>query len=693
MKKVLLLPAIMLLAYGCIKDTYDMDKLSDKMAISPEFAISAFSGDVSFSELVKQSDTVVYDQDKFVRLIFRKDSIINKQLKDLYNLQNMVSYIQDYTVGELTISPFQGTISFSLGEITNKLSTTLKNQITLLDDGGTHPFPALPSVFLGEKSYTAFPNFTQATFASGLLDITITNNLPAPLSGLNIDLLRSTDRTSVFGSIPVASVPVGQTKVVSVSLAGKTLPNTLIASVTLSGSSGNTNNVTVSLSNNNVQVKVAASNLKILSGRVILPNQVVAANNTHDVMSFNPGVGVEIQKLKMITGNLNYKIQSTATGISAALNVTMPSVLRNGTALQNTFNLVTGTSSLGTVSLNNTDIDLSTDLLQPFNRVPFDYGLQISSNNLPVTVSSTDKIHLELTLPDPNLDYVKGYFGQKVENLTTETIDLGIDTLLSKLTGTFQISNPIIRLKYSNSFGIPVEVALNGEGKRAAQTVSLGLSPLSIMSPSSLLVRDVSAVFVIDKNNSSLPQLISLPPAQITFSGSAKMNPLGDPSHLRNNYVFGNSRLLGSLEVEMPLEFRFANLQLSDTSDNFLKSDELKGFNKMLLKLKIKNGFPLGASFRLTVRDSKKGTKSSISDATILAPAPVDGNGKPTGTTDTETTIELTPEFLTLAKTADQVIYTFTLVTTGNGQKDVKIYSDNKIVFNVAALAKPELVF
>lgn len=683
----------MLLAYGCIKDTYDMDKLSDKMAISPEFAISAFSGDVSFSELVKQSDTVVYDQDKFVRLIFRKDSIINKQLKDLYNLQNMVSYIQDYTVGELTISPFQGTISFSLGEITNKLSTTLKNQITLLDDGGTHPFPALPSVFLGEKSYTAFPNFTQATFASGLLDITITNNLPAPLSGLNIDLLRSTDRTSVFGSIPVASVPVGQTKVVSVSLAGKTLPNTLIASVTLSGSSGNTNNVTVSLSNNNVQVKVAASNLKILSGRVILPNQVVAANNTHDVMSFNPGVGVEIQKLKMITGNLNYKIQSTATGISAALNVTMPSVLRNGTALQNTFNLVTGTSSLGTVSLNNTDIDLSTDLLQPFNRVPFDYGLQISSNNLPVTVSSTDKIHLELTLPDPNLDYVKGYFGQKVENLTTETIDLGIDTLLSKLTGTFQISNPIIRLKYSNSFGIPVEVALNGEGKRAAQTVSLGLSPLSIMSPSSLLVRDVSAVFVIDKNNSSLPQLISLPPAQITFSGSAKMNPLGDPSHLRNNYVFGNSRLLGSLEVEMPLEFRFANLQLSDTSDNFLKSDELKGFNKMLLKLKIKNGFPLGASFRLTVRDSKKGTKSSISDATILAPAPVDGNGKPTGTTDTETTIELTPEFLTLAKTADQVIYTFTLVTTGNGQKDVKIYSDNKIVFNVAALAKPELVF
>jgi hypothetical protein len=143
----------------------------------------------------------------------------------------------------------------------------------------------------------------------------------------------------------------------------------------------------------------------------------------------------------------------------------------------------------------------------------------------------------------------------------------------------------------------------------------------------------------------------------------------------------------------MPLEFRFANLQLSDTSDNFLKSDELKGFNKMLLKLKIKNGFPLGASFKLTVRDSKKGTKSSISDATILAPAPVDGNGKPTGTTDTETTIELTPEFLTLAKTAEQVIYTFTLVTTGNGQKDVKIYSDNKIVFNVAALAKPELVF
>jgi hypothetical protein len=221
--------------------------------------------------------------------------------------------------------------------------------------------------------------------------------------------------------------------------------------------------------------------------------------------------------------------------------------------------------------------------------------------------------------------------------------------------------------------------------------VSLGLAPVSITSPSSLLVRDVSSVFVIDKNNSSLPQLISLPPGQINFSGSAKMNPLGDPSHLRNNYVFGNSRLLGSLEVEMPLEFRFANLQLTDTVDNILVDNELKGFSRMLLKLKIKNGFPLGASVKLTVRDSKKGTKSSISDATILAPAPVDSNGKANGTTDTETTIELTQEFLTLARTADQIIFSFTLVTTGNGTKDVKIYSDNKIEFSASALAKPEI--
>jgi hypothetical protein len=695
MKKIyLMITMIMLLFSGCIKDTYNMDKLSDKMVLSPDFSVSAFKGDVTFSKLVKQSDTVLYDQDKFVRLIFRKDSIINFQLNDLYNLQDMVTYSHDYVVGELTISPFQGSASFKLNDIVNSggFPPALKTQITAYDDGGLHIFPPLPAVNIGEKTLSAFANISQVTFASGNIDITITNNLTAPLSGLSLNLYKGTDHSLIFGSVPVPEVLPGQTKTVTLSLAGKTISNTIIAGVSITGSNGSTpSSVLISLNNSGVQIGVAGNNLKVRSGRVILPQQAIATNDTRDVISFDPGLGIELSKLKMNTGNLNYKILAS-TGLNASLDLTLPTILRSGVAVHQVVNVSPGVGSQGMISFNNTEIDLGTDLVQPFNRVPFIYSMQVSSNNLFVDINSTDKVHLELTLPDPGLDYVKGYFGQKVENLDSESIDLGIDDLLNKLTGGFLISNPIIRLNYSNSFAIPIEVALNGEGKRGDQSVNLALAPFSISHPSSLNARDVSALFVIDKNNSSLPQLISLPPGQINFSGSVKMNPSGDPDHLRDNYIFGNSRFLGNLEVEMPLEFRLNNLQLADTIDNFLKeSDNFGGMNKLQLKMKVKNGFPLGASFTLTVHDTHLGRKSTINAASILGPAPVDNNGKVTGTTDTETTIDLTDEFLKLAKTADQMIFSFTLVTTGNGTKDVKIYSDYGIGFNAAIIVKPEI--
>ena len=58
---------------GCIRETYDMDKLSGGIHIAPTWFIPAVKGVVSFSDLVEPSDTVVYDENNFVRLIFKQD--------------------------------------------------------------------------------------------------------------------------------------------------------------------------------------------------------------------------------------------------------------------------------------------------------------------------------------------------------------------------------------------------------------------------------------------------------------------------------------------------------------------------------------------------------------------------------------------------------------------------------------------
>jgi hypothetical protein len=228
--------------------------------------------------------------------------------------------------------------------------------------------------------------------------------------------------------------------------------------------------------------------------------------------------------------------------------------------------------------------------------------------------------------------------------------------------------------------------------------MNLVLAPFTVSYPSSLSVRDVTSSFVINKTNSSLPDLISLLPYEIGFAGSGRMNPTGRPTSGRNNYVFGNSRFLGSVELEVPLELWIKNLQFSDTLDNFLKPENnensFKAEDMDLLKVNIvaENGFPLAASVKMMLYDPiKKSVLKTIDAANLLLPAPVDANGKSTGKTESSTTIEFKKDFFDAINSANQIIYMFTLITTDNGTKDIKIYSDYSISFKASVVVKPNL--
>jgi hypothetical protein len=691
---------VVLLISGCVKDTYDMSKLSKEAHLSPTLAISAVKGDVSFKDLVKESDTVIFDQDNFVRIVFKQDSVVDLKMSDFYDLNDMVSFSQSYTIGELSLSPFNGTIGFSLDQISQKFSTALRNQFVALNDGSPHPFPPFPSTNLGEKSFTAFATFQNAVFASGFLDISITNNLPAPLNSISVNLFNTAGHTAIGSTLTIPATLQGQTQSASIDLTGKTLTNSIIAAIVLSGSPGNTTPVVINLTNNNIQITIQGRNLKIKSGRVILPVQTISTLDNKDTISFDPGPNIEIEKLRITTGNVSYHIRSTSS-LAASLDITIPSAIRNGsTAVNEVINVGPASQFDGNISFNNTIVGLNTDVAQPYNRVPFLYGISVSSNNTLVTFNSTDMVVFDMKLQNPVFDYVKGYFGQQTENIDPDTLDLGIKDILNNISGTFLVSSPSIRFNYSNSFGLPIEIDLKAAGKKGSNTVNLDLLPFFIAYPVYPASRNADDFLDINKNNSKLPQLISMPPEEISFSGSAKMNPAGDPTHLRNNYVFGDSRFLGSVEVEVPLEFRISNLQFTDTLDNFMKdidSDSpVKPENFELLRIKINaiNGFPLGVTLKMSLYDSANNIIGATVDATdLIKAAPVDGSGKSNGTTETSTTIEMTRSFFSNVNKSDKIIFHFGLNSSENGTKDVKIYSDYRIDFKAALVVKPDIQF
>jgi hypothetical protein len=692
----LIILLLVFLAAACVKETYDMNKLSSNAHLSPSLALAAIKGDISLSDMIKSNDTVVFDQDNFVRIVFREDSLIDLKLADFYDLNDMVSYSQTYTIGELSIAQFQNNIGFTLDQISQSFSPALRAQFVALDDGANHPFPAFPATNLGERSFAAFPNFQNAVFASGFLDIIVVNNLPAALNPISVNLYNTTGHTPIGNQLTIPAVQPGQTQSSSLDLTDRSITNSIIAAVVLSGSPGNATPVPISLANSGILITIRGRDLKVKSGRVILPLQPINTMDNNDTITFDPGSGIELDELKISTGNASYHIQSTST-IPATINITMPTALRNGVEVSENINVGAVASFNGSISFNNTVVDLGTDPKQVYNRLPVTYGITVNSNNALVTFNSTDAINFDLTLQNPSFDYVKGYFGQMNETLDPDSIDLDIQDLLRNLTGEFLISSPSIKLNYSNSFGIPIELTINATGKRDIKKVNLALLPFSITSPA-YPTRDVSGSYTIDKNNSSLPQLISMPPEVIRFSGAARMNPLGDPTHLRNNYVYGNSRFLGSLEVEVPLELRINNLQFSDTVDNFIKDESsdspvnIDKFGLLRVDLSVSNGFPLGVSVKMSLYDSLSNTIKATVDATdILKPAPVGTNGKASGFTESKTSIEFTSDFFKSVNKADKIIFRFTLNTTDGGTKDVKIYSDYSIDFNAALVVRPDI--
>jgi hypothetical protein len=81
----------------------------------------------------------------------------------------------------------------------------------------------------------------------------------------------------------------------------------------------------------------------------------------------------------------------------------------------------------------------------------------------------------------------------------------------------------------------------------------------------------------------------------------------------------------------------------------------------------------------------------TLDTGSLLSPAPVDNEGRVTGPSTGTLELEFTDDFITAMEEADKLIVTFTLNTTDNGTKDVKIYSDYSISFKVAVEVKADI--
>ena len=285
----------------------------------------------------------------------------------------------------------------------------------------------------------------------------------------------------------------------------------------------------------------------------------------------------------------------------------------------------------------------------------------------------------------------------KTATIDPNSYDLNLGNVLDHITGTIKFFNPSIKFNYTNSFPDPVKISLNVTAKGKNSTVALNLAPFTLSKPNLPSQKEITASFVIDKSNSNLPDLISLPPQTINYSGTAVITSTVKDNGTEN-YAIGANRLTGSLEIDVPIDLSLTNLQFKDTVNNFIKDNNSNNplnpadFQLLRINISAKNGFPLGATLKMSLYDSSTKTEKSTVEATKrLDPAPIDSNGKANGVTETTTSIEFTNTFFSNVNKADKIIFTITLNTTGTPPQEVKIYSDYKINFNAALVVKPDI--
>jgi hypothetical protein len=287
---------------------------------------------------------------------------------------------------------------------------------------------------------------------------------------------------------------------------------------------------------------------------------------------------------------------------------------------------------------------------------------------------------------------------QKTATIEPSSYDLNIGDILNHKTGgTIKFLNPSIKFNYTNSFPDPVKISLNASGTGKSGTLALNLAPFTLSKPNLPVQQEVTSTFIIDKSNSNLPDLISLPPETINYSGTAVMTSTVKDDGTLNDAI-GANRLTGSLEIDIPMDLSLTNLQLKDTVNNFIKDNNSNNplnpedFQLLRINVSAKNGFPLGATLKMSLYDSSTKTEKSTVEATgLLNPAPVDTNGKANGVTETSTSIEFTSSFFSNVNKTDKIIFTVTLNSTGTPPQEVKIYSDYRINFNAALVVKPDI--
>ncbi|KPL14704.1 MAG: hypothetical protein AMS26_09850 [Bacteroides sp. SM23_62] len=301
-------------------------------------------------------------------------------------------------------------------------------------------------------------------------------------------------------------------------------------------------------------------------------------------------------------------------------------------------------------------------------------------------------------------DVIYGYFGQFSLNLPPVNIPLDLYNPIYE--GSFYFEGAELRLIFSNSFGIPVEMTINEFGAigRNGQFTAItgGNLPASgvptVLGYPGLLEIGNTKVdsFILTTENSNLFTALETGPSELRLDVDGRVNPLGT----EYNFVVDSSKYDVLLELFLPLNGYADNLVVRDTLDfvfNDFYDRPPEEIKRMILRLNITNGFPLNMKVQAYYFDGNDVLLDSLfhdpGDPASYIPAATDNNndGKVEPLKLAPVEVELSRQQIDNISSSIYMVVYYTLTTPGADQKppeNVQFYMEYFFEVFIGAIAE-----
>ena len=650
---------------------------------NPEMVTPIANVKLTLGDLIPEEGTVIYDDDNFIRLAYREDNIFSFSSDSIIDFSNQEGLSEYYDFNDLDLDDFNDEFDYTLEQVLTSDPTiqffaeaagieipfTQEQQIS----GGV--LNVLSSELDGLGQTTIELNqFNNISFINGNLTIGIQNNLPVGIENIDIELLTGLDD---IGLLQFSNIEVGETQYMSSDLSGKSIDNNISSNfLQLNLQEVDPMNEYLITPNTGIKIFFIIEDINVSNVTMSFDDQSLTDYET--LIDFELENGEQIHNLELLTGKIIYNISSSIDS-DLSFKLTLPSATIDGEIFESVQIVSSGNNSTyGEIDISDVIIDLTSDFTQPYNKIPIHFEVFIDSGNELITLTNDDYAEVNFSFSDLSIKYADGYFGDYEIDLGGDIVDIDLQIFEDFDSGLI-LDDPqfIIRVFNSVGVGASINAGLNAFSPNLDNAI---FSFNEIIESPSTIGGVIEQSWVYDKNNSTIENIIALPPQQIEYFGSANLN--GSISG-NLNFITSDSKMTLGVEVDFPMSLNIANISLKDT----IVINEIENVNNiesLSLFMNIDNGFPLDTKLDILLRDSVSNVTFDTLEIANFSSGITDDNGYLIESYFSKNQFNLNNNQIENLSKSNQLVLDVTLNTEDN--KSIKLYSDYEFLVSIGML-------